>query len=65
MYISAHDLVIPAEGKGLVKTDVALAVPPGYYGRVGKKRYTHVHVRESRYRVTHTHMYTYGRVGTG
>ena len=29
-------MVIPAQGKGLVKTDIALAIPEGCYGRVGK-----------------------------
>ena len=33
---SAHDLLLPAGGKGLVKTDLAISVPPGYYGRVGE-----------------------------
>jgi len=32
---SAHDGVVPARGKALLKTDIAIAVPPGTYGRVG------------------------------
>ena len=32
---SAYDVTIPAEGKALVKTDIAIAVPEGCYGRVG------------------------------
>jgi dUTPase len=32
---SAYDAVIPARGKGLVKTDLAIAVPDGCYARVG------------------------------
>lgn len=33
---SAHDVTVPAEGKALVKTDLAIAVPDGCYGRVGR-----------------------------
>lgn len=32
---SAQNLIIPAEGKALVKTDVAIAIPDGCYGRIG------------------------------
>ena len=32
---SAYDVTIPAEGKALVKTDIAIALPEGCYGRVG------------------------------
>lgn len=32
---SAHDGVVPARGKALLKTDLAIAVPSGTYGRVG------------------------------
>ena len=28
-------MTIPAEGKALVKTDIAIALPEGCYGRVG------------------------------
>ena len=28
-------MIIPAEGKALVKTDIAIALPEGCYGRVG------------------------------
>ncbi|GLE02424.1 hypothetical protein PINS_up011262 [Pythium insidiosum] len=34
---SAYDAVIPARGKGLVKTDLVIAVPDGCYARVGKR----------------------------
>lgn len=33
---SAYDYVIPARGKALVKTDIAIAIPEGTYARVGK-----------------------------
>ena len=33
---SAYDVTIPAEGKALLKTDIAVAIPEGCYGRVGK-----------------------------
>ena len=32
---SAYDGEVPARGKALLKTDLAVAVPPGTYGRVG------------------------------
>ena len=32
---SAYSLTIAAEGKALVKTDIAVAIPVGHYGRVG------------------------------
>lgn len=35
-FCSAYDVTIPAEGKALVKTDLAISVPEGCYGRVGK-----------------------------
>lgn len=34
---SAEDTVIPARGKGLAKTDIAIAVPAGTYGRVAPR----------------------------
>lgn len=34
---SAEDTVIPQRGKGLAKTDLAIAVPPGTYGRVAPR----------------------------
>ena len=34
---SAEDATIPARGKGVVKTDLAIAVPPGTYGRVAPR----------------------------
>ena len=33
---SAYDLVVPARGKALVKTDLEMAIPEGCYGRVGE-----------------------------
>lgn len=33
---SAEDGVVPARGKALIKTGIAIAVPTGNYGRVGK-----------------------------
>ena len=32
---AAYSGVVPARGKALIKTDIAIAVPPGTYGRVG------------------------------
>lgn len=34
---SAYDLVIPARGKALVKTDIQIALPEGCYGRVAPR----------------------------
>ncbi len=34
----ARATVVPARGRALVPTDLALAVPPGCYGRVGASR---------------------------
>jgi len=34
---SAHDLVIPAHGKGIVPTDLSIALPLGTYGRVAPR----------------------------
>jgi len=34
---SAYDCVVPKRGKLLVKTDLAVAVPIGYYGRVAPR----------------------------
>ena len=36
---SSEETVIPARGKGLVKTGISIAVPSGNYGRVGKQYY--------------------------
>ncbi|KAI8884420.1 dUTP diphosphatase [Backusella circina FSU 941] len=33
----AHDTVIPAQGKGIVPTDISLAIPAGHYGRVAPR----------------------------
>ena len=33
---SAYDVLIAPQGKALVKTDLAIALPEGCYGRVGK-----------------------------
>ena len=32
---AAEAKVVPAHGKALVKTDLAMAIPEGHYGRVG------------------------------
>jgi len=34
---AAHATKVPAKGKELVKTDIAIAVPTGYYGRVAPR----------------------------
>ena len=34
---AAHDIEIPAQGKALVRTDVAIALPKGCYGRVAPR----------------------------
>lgn len=34
---SAYAGVVPARGKALLKTDIAIAVPPGTYGRVAPR----------------------------
>ena len=34
---SAVDCVIPARGKGIVKTDLAISVPEGTYGRIAPR----------------------------
>ena len=36
---SAYDVCIGAGEKALVKTDIAVAIPEGCYGRVGEKPY--------------------------
>lgn len=32
---SAHDVIIPAHGRGIAQTDLAVAIPHGCYGRIG------------------------------
>lgn len=34
---SAYDDVVPAQDKALIKTDLAIAVPSGYYGRIAPR----------------------------
>ena len=34
---AAYDTTIPARGKGIVKTDLAMAVPPTCYGRIAPR----------------------------
>ena len=34
---AAHDVTIPSQGKALVKTDLAVALPEGWYGRVAPR----------------------------
>jgi hypothetical protein len=38
LFCSAYDGVVPARGKALLKTDLAIVVPEGTYGRVGELR---------------------------
>ena len=38
---SAYDLIVPARGKALVKTDLEMAIPEGCYGRVGMRAPPH------------------------
>lgn len=33
---SAYDMTVPARGKALVKTDIAISIPENTYARVGK-----------------------------
>jgi dUTPase len=33
---AAYEAVVPARGKVLIKTDLAIAIPENTYGRVGK-----------------------------
>uniref|UniRef100_F6XPS9 Deoxyuridine 5'-triphosphate nucleotidohydrolase n=2 Tax=Ciona intestinalis TaxID=7719 RepID=F6XPS9_CIOIN len=41
---SAYDIIIPARGKNLVKTDIQIALPDGCYGRVAPRSgLTHKH----------------------
>ena len=37
MACSAEDVVIPARGRGIAKTDLAIAIPPGTYARVAPR----------------------------
>ena len=34
---SAYNVTIPAYGKGVVETDLAILVPPGCYGRIAPR----------------------------
>lgn len=34
---SAHETVIPARGKGIVKTDLSMVIPDGCYGRIAPR----------------------------
>lgn len=34
---AAYDMTIPSKGKGMVKTDIAIAIPDGTYGRVAPR----------------------------
>ena len=42
---AAYDCVIPARGKNLVKTDLAIACPEGTYGRIGTRSKTCARLR--------------------
>ena len=35
IYESAYDVTIPAQGKAIAKTDLAIMLPDGCYGRIG------------------------------
>ena len=35
--MSAYDLIVPAQGKAVVKTDIAIKVPEGTYGRIAPR----------------------------
>ena len=51
---SAYDLVVPARGKALVKTDLEMAIPEGCYGRVGERPPSHALRRAARPRTATT-----------
>ena len=34
---AAHDCTIESKGKALIKTDIAVAIPPGHYGRIAPR----------------------------
>ncbi|XP_063931539.1 uncharacterized protein LOC135143578 isoform X2 [Zophobas morio] len=34
---SSSDIVVPAKGKELIKTDIAIAIPPNCYGRIAPR----------------------------
>ena len=34
---ASEECVIPAQGKAIIKTDIAIAIPVGYYGRVAPR----------------------------
>lgn len=34
---AAQDVLVPSHGKALVPTDIAIAVPPGHYGRIAPR----------------------------
>jgi deoxyuridine 5'-triphosphate nucleotidohydrolase len=34
---SAHDVLFPASGNGLITTDLAIHLPSGYYGRIAPR----------------------------
>ena len=34
---SAEDIVVPANGKAIAKTDLAMVIPIGYYGRIAPR----------------------------
>ena len=35
-FVSAHEVVVPAHGKAIVKTDLAVATPLDCYARIGE-----------------------------
>lgn len=34
---SVEECIIPAQGKAIIKTDIAISIPKGYYGRVAPR----------------------------
>jgi len=34
---AAEECIIPAQGKAIIKTDIAISIPKGYYGRVAPR----------------------------
>ena len=37
LYFSAYDVTVPAQGKGLIKTDIQVELPDGCYGRIAPR----------------------------
>lgn len=43
---ASHDCTIPARGRNLVKTDIAMAIPEGHYGRIGAPELVTSYIRQ-------------------